>query len=388
MDMTDPATPEQMSSNHSQMEPERTSAVSESLKAKPAQAAKSYFEFACSRQFTAWLAEHNISLACTTYLNSQLMFISHNRSPGIGLETLPVIHRRPFARAMGLFVSSERLWLSTLFQIWRLDNINKSEQIEGDYDRCYLPTMAYTTGDLDSHDIAVDREGRVVFVNTLYSCLATLAEGFSFEPIWRPPFITKLAAEDRCHLNGLAMRNGEPAYVTAMSRSDVAGGWRDRRRSGGILLDVANGKIVLEGLSMPHSPRWYKDRLWLLESGTGYFGYADFERGRFEPVTFCPGYVRGLAFYKNFAVVGLSEQRESKFDGTSLLDNLAARDAEPRCGIMIVDLDSGDVVHQLRFDKGVGEIYDVDVLPGIVRPMVIGAGVDEIRRVIRVKSAY
>jgi uncharacterized protein (TIGR03032 family) len=262
-----------------------------------------------------------------------------------------------------------------------------NNQFEDNYDRRYLPTVAYTTGDLDTHDIAEDHEGRVVFVNTLYSCLATLAEGFSFEPIWRPPFITKLAAEDRCHLNGLAMRNGEPAYVTAMSRSDVAGGWRDRRRSGGILLDVVSGEIVLEGLSMPHSPRWYKDRLWLLESGSGYFGYADLEHGRFEPVTFCPGYVRGLSFYKNFAIVGLSEQREKKFDGTSLLENLAKHDAEARCGIIIIELNSGDIVHRLRFDQGVGEIYDVNVLPGVVRPMVIGAVTDEIRRVIRVKSA-
>ena len=77
--------------------------------------------------------------------------------------------------------------------------------------------------------VAIGGDGRIVFVNTLYSCLATLSERHSFKPIWRPPFISRLAAEDRCHLNGLAMRGGAPAFVTATSRSDAVNGWRARR---------------------------------------------------------------------------------------------------------------------------------------------------------------
>ena len=118
-----------------------------------------------------------------------------------------------------------------------------------------------------------------MFVNTLFSCLATVSERYSFRPLWKPSFISKLAAEDRCHLNGLAMENGVPRYVTAVSASDVADGWREQRREGGVVIDVATNEIVLEGLSMPHSPRLYQGKLWLLDSGSGYFGYADLALG-------------------------------------------------------------------------------------------------------------
>ena len=112
----------------------------------------------------------------------------------------------------------------------------------------------------------------MIFVNTLFGCLATFSPRASFQPLWRPPFLSALVPEDRCHLNGLAMRDGRPAYVTAVAASDVADGWRDRRRDGGCVIDVASGGIVASGLSMPHSPRWYRDRLWVLNSGTGEFG--------------------------------------------------------------------------------------------------------------------
>ena len=84
-----------------------------------------------------------------------------------------------------------------------------------------------------------------MFVNTLFSCLATLSETHSFAPLWQPPFVSRLAAEDRCHLNGLAMRDGEPRYVTAVAATDVADGWREQRRDGGVVIDVATGEIVL-----------------------------------------------------------------------------------------------------------------------------------------------
>ena len=53
-------------------------------------------------------------------------------------------------------------------------------------------------------------------MNTLFSCLAGLDSRYSFVPRWRPPFISALAAEDRCHLNGLAMVDGDaPAFLVA-----------------------------------------------------------------------------------------------------------------------------------------------------------------------------
>jgi uncharacterized protein (TIGR03032 family) len=248
-----------------------------------------------------------------------------------------------------------------------------------------VPRLSHVTGDLDVHDLAVDADGRLLFVNTLFGCLATVSDRHSFVPLYRPPFVSRLAAEDRCHLNGLAMRDGRPAYLTAVSEGDVVDDWRDHRHDGGVVIDIAANEVVLRGLSMPHSPRWHRGRLWLHNSGTGEFGYADLERGRFEPVTFCAGYLRGLDFVGDFAVVGLSEPRgERAFAGLALQERIEAKKAKPRCAIQVIDLRSGDVVHWVRFDTLLHEFYDVALLRDCARPMAIGFQTDEIRRVITI----
>jgi len=333
-----------------------------------------------SRQFPNWLAGQRLSLAFTTYQAGKLFFIGLQ-----GPDGRLSIFERTFNRCMGLCADGDALWMTSLYQLWRFENALEPGQAQDGYDRLYVPQVGFVTGDLDIHDLAIDRDSRVVFVNTLFSCLATTDERHSFTPLWQPPFITKLAAEDRCHLNGLAMADGQPAYVTSVSQSDVADGWRDRRADGGCLLDVASGEVVVDGLSMPHSPRFHQDRLWLLDSGTGFFGTVDVDAGRFEPLVFCPGYARGLSFIGDFAVIGLSKPRHNNtFQGLPLDGNLAERDAEARCGLMVVDLRSGDAVHWLRIEGVVEELYDVTVLPGVVRPMALGFKTDEIRRVITV----
>ena len=275
--------------------------------------------------------------------------------------------------------------MSSLYQLWRFENVLEHGQLVAGYDRLYVPQVGYTTGDLDIHDVAVEASGRVVFVNTLFGCLATISLTHSFIPLWKPPFISKLAAEDRCHLNGLALENGKAKYVTAVSQSDVADGWRDRRRDGGCVIDIQSNEIIASGLSMPHSPRVYRDKLWLLNSGTGHFGYIDRTNGNFEKVAFCPGYIRGLTFHGDFAIVGLSRSRENKtFSGLELDDNLKSGDAEARCGLHVIDMRSGDVVHWLRVEGVVTELYDVVSLPGVLRPQSLGFKTDEIRRVLRI----
>jgi uncharacterized protein (TIGR03032 family) len=295
------------------------------------------------------------------------------------------VFERTYNRCMGLYATPQTLYMSSLYQIWRFENSLEPGQGHDGYDRIYVPQMAWTTGDLDIHDIALDWDERIVFVNTLFGCLATVSEQYSFVPLWKPPFLSKLAAEDRCHLNGLAIENGAPRYVTSVSQTDVNDGWRDHRADGGTVIDVQSNDIVLTGLSMPHSPRLYRDKLWVLDSGTGFFGYVDRKNGKFEQVAFCPGYTRGLSFIGDFAVVGLSLNRENKtFQGLALEDNLTKRKAEPRCGLQVIDLRSGDVVHWLRIEGVVRELYDVSVLPGVRRPMALGFKTDEIRRMISV----
>jgi len=337
-------------------------------------------EITTSRQMLSWLAEQKISIALTTYQIGKLYFI------GLKPDNSLSVFERSFNRCMGLCATPNGLYMSSLYQVWRFENAFEAGQQQDSFDRLYVPRVGYTTGDLDIHDMAVDSNGRLVFVNTLFGCLATLSETHSFKPLWQPTFISKLAAEDRCHLNGLAMRDGQPAYVTAVSQSDVADGWREYRNDGGIVIDVNSDEIVCSGLSMPHSPRWHNGKLWLLNSGTGDFGCVNPDTGYFEPICFCPGYMRGLSFQGDFALIGLSRPRHNKtFSGLALEDNLKSRNAEARCGIQIIDLRTGDVVHWLRMEGVIEELYDVVTLPNVRRPMALGFKTDEIRRVLSIE---
>jgi uncharacterized protein (TIGR03032 family) len=330
-----------------------------------------------SRHFLPWLSAHGASLAVTTYHSNRLFLIGVKRDGRLS------VLQRIFERAMGLAATPERLWLASRWQLWQLDNVLVAGETEGDYDRLYKPHLAWTTGDIDVHDIALDGDGRPPFVNTLFSCLATLDPHHSFAPLWTPPFISRPAPEDRCHLNGVAMDGGEARFVTAVSCSDVAAGWRQQRESGGIVLDVDSGETVAEGLSMPHSPRLHDGRLWVLNSGAGELGTVDLASGRFEPVCFCPGYLRGLAFYRGFALVGSSKCREERtFSGLPLDDRLREKGAEARCGIFVVELATGTIAHWLELGGIVRELFDVQVLPGVRCPGAIGTRGKEIWGVV------
>lgn len=343
------------------------------------------FALTASRGFTAWLGRTGGSLAFTTYQAGKVFFL------GLRPDGSQWVHERTFARSMGLAVSPDArtLLLATHYQLFRFDNLLPAGQAAADgADAVYVPRVAWITGDLDLHDVAFDTAGRPLFVNTLFSCIAAASDGASFRPLWRPPFVSRLAPEDRCHLNGMAVEHGAVRYVTAVSRSDVADGWRDRRADGGIVVDVATDAIVCEGLSMPHSPRLHAGRLWLLNSGAGEFGFVDVAARRFVPVAFCPGYARGLAFAGGCAIVGLSLSRENRtFQGLPLDGALAGKGAEPRAGLIIVDLASGDTVAWVRLEGVVRELYDIAFIPGIRQPSAIGFRTDEIARLIAIDES-
>jgi uncharacterized protein (TIGR03032 family) len=338
-----------------------------------------WVEVTGSPHLSTWLAEQQVSLAFTTYQTGKLFLLGRNA------EGRLAVSERTFNRAMGLWADGQTLWLSTLYQLWRFENLLRPGELYQGHDRLYVPKVANTTGDLDIHDIQVDHTGRPLFVATSFGCIATLSERSSFSPLWRPPFLSKLVAEDRCHLNGLALADGRPRDATAVSTSDVVDGWRDRRQSGGVVLEIPEGRVIASGLSMPHSPRLYRGRLWLHNSGTGHFGSVDPGGGQFEPLTFCPGYLRGLAFVGDYAVVGLSRPRDDKtFGGLALEEELAKRAADARCGLLIIDLRTGNVAHWLRVEGLVRELYDVAALPHVSWPLALGFKTDEIQRTIAI----
>lgn len=338
-------------------------------------------EKSCSRGLAGWLAQHRLSLAITSYQSGRIYLVGSDKQGRVSF------FERIFERAMGVVGNAQRIYLGGLYQLWRFENVLRpNEIIHGQFDKCYVPRNAQTIGDLDIHELGIRKNGKVVFVNTKYSCLAELSQTHSFKAVWKPSFISKLAPEDRCHLNGLAMVDGEPKYVTAVCKSDSVDGWRERRRDGGVVIDVTTDEIVCEGLSMPHSPRWHNGKLWVLNAGTGQLGWVDFEKKAFVPHAFVPGFARGLSIIGNVAAVGLSKPRNQRFEGLQLDDELKKRDAEPWCGVQIISLTNGDVLNWIRFDGDMGEIFDISFLPNVKNPMMIGLRTNEIRDLITFES--
>jgi len=335
----------------------------------------------CSRSLAGWLGQNRLSLAITSYQSGRIYLVGSDKDGRVSF------FERIFERAMGVVGNAQRIYLGGLFQLWRFENVLRSNEImHGQFDKCYVPRNAQTIGDVDIHELGIRKNGKVVFVNTKFSCLSELSPTHSFKAIWKPKFVSKLAPEDRCHLNGLAMVDGEPKYVTAVCRSDSVDGWRDRRQDGGVVIDIETDEIVCEGLSMPHSPRWHNGKLWLLNAGTGYLGWVDFEKKAFVPHAFVPGFARGLSILGNVAAVGLSKPRNQRFEGLQLDDELKKRDAEPWCGVQIISLTNGDVLNWIRFDGDMGEIFDISFLPGVKHPMMIGLRTAEIRDLITFES--
>jgi uncharacterized protein (TIGR03032 family) len=322
------------------------------------------FRYTQTESFPALLHQQGASLLVTTYQANKLLVV---RAAGAGLSTLV----RTFDQPMGLVVDARGLTLGTRTHIWTFRNapdIAARVEPAGQHDACFLPRSCQVTGDIRVHELAWVRE-ELWIVNTRFSCLCTLHPDYSFVPRWRPPFVTALAAEDRCHLNGLALVDGQPRYVTALGQTDTPGGWRPAKADGGCLLDVPGGAVVACGLSMPHSPRWHDGRLWLLESGRGRLVVVDVPGGRRQTVAELPGFTRGLALAGPYAFVGLSKIRAtSAMDGVPLTE----RRGELKCGVAVVDVRHGGLVALLEFQSAVEEIFDVQLLPGVRFPEVMG----------------
>lgn len=322
------------------------------------------FLYTQTESFVQILLRFGASLVVSTYQANKLLAV---RAKADGLSTLV----RSFDKPMGMAVSGGRLAVGTRHAVWFLKNapdIAGRVEPAGLHDSCWLPRTAHITGDMGVHEIAWGGDDLWI-VSTRFSCLCTLQPDYSFVPRWRPPFISALAAEDRCHLNGLAMADGKPRYVTALGTGDAPGGWRKDKPRGGCLIDVDSGEFVARGFCMPHSPRLVHERLWVLESGTGRLVSVDVQTGHKETVTELNGFARGLAILGPYALIGLSKIR-----ATSAMDGvpLAERRDELKCGVAAVDLRNGNIAGFLEFQTAVEEIFDVQVLHGTRFPEVVG----------------
>lgn len=322
---------------------------------------------------TELLGQAGCSLLVSTYQAGKLVAIGQAEGK---LE----LSFHNFEQAMGVAVGTDRVAVGAHNQVWMLARnreVAPSIKPAGRHDCAFLTRSAVTTGEIRGHELAwgEDERGRseLWVVNTLFSCLATLDPAYSFVPRWRPPFITALAAEDRCHLNGLALNDGRPALVTAMAATDTPGGWRDDKARTGRIIEVESGETVTAGLAMPHSPLLHRGRLLVLNSGLGTLERVDERSGNREVVASVPGFARGLACHGNLAFVGLSRIRETAVFGelpiTEHRDDLL-------CGVGVIDLSSGRTVATLVFESGIEEIFDVQVIPGARFPAISGPHTD------------
>ncbi|MBL4672627.1 MAG: TIGR03032 family protein [Arenicella sp.] len=309
-----------------------------------------------TKTFSELLNKAKLSLAVTTYQAKKLVLL---RAQGEQINT----HFIDMDRPMGLAFQNGRLSVgsgNTIVDYFNSANAAAKLESATHHDAVFLHRRTHVTGDIDVHEMAFDDGGELWLINTKMSCLCTLDVNYSFVPKWKPPFISKYDSTDRCHLNGLAMRDGKPRYVTALGVSDEAAGWRTNKASGGIVMDIKSDKIIADGLSMPHSPRWYKDRLFVLESGAGRLLTIDLQTGHKTTVAEVPGFCRGIDFIGRYAVIGLSQIRETAmFAGLPL----TKRKEDRRCGVWIVDLVSGESAGYLSFNTGIEEIFSVQVLP-------------------------
>jgi uncharacterized protein (TIGR03032 family) len=316
-----------------------------------------------SASFVRVLADLKVSLLVSTYQAGKVAVVQVR-----GDDLFITYHN--FERAMGIAVSREQIAVGTNTQVWFCVASPQPVQPSGAgnrFDAYYLTRGCHYTGEIHGHEMEWSNR-ELWIVNTLFSCLCTIGGSHSFVPRWKPRFVSKLASEDRCHLNGLALDNGHPRFVTSLGETDVARGWRDDRVSGGCLIDVSSGQILLRGLCMPHSPRLHQGGLWFVESGCGRLVAVD-PQGRTVKVAELPGYARGLTFQGPYAFVGLSKMRaNSSNEGLPIAQSIDSL----KCGVAAVELATGQVTALLEFDAGIEEIFDVRVNPFARSPLFSG----------------
>ncbi|ELR68489.1 hypothetical protein C900_00323 [Fulvivirga imtechensis AK7] len=319
--------------------------------------------FSCSHSpnLPELLNQLGCTIVISTYQAGKVIMISAINDNS--LIQLP----RNFQKPMGLAFKGNKMAVATTNEVLILGNApqmapNYPKQTNT-YDALFLPRSVYYTGALDIHDL--EWVGNEIWaVNTLFSCLAVVDEEYSFKPKWKPAFISDLSPLDKCHLNGLAMVNDKPGYVTALGESDTPEGWRKNKSNGGIIIDVESNEVIARGLAMPHSPRIYNDQLFALLSATGELIKVNTQSGRYEVIKKFDGFVRGMTRHGDYLFVALSRLREN----SSTFNDLPIAKRSLFCGIVILHMPTAGIVGYLKYENSVEEIYDIKVIPGFKRP--------------------
>lgn len=316
----------------------------------------------------ALLHDLRCSLVISTYQAGKIIFLSP--SAGNKIIQLPRTFSKPMGIAVGENHPSQKMAIACKEEIIVFANsaeLGKHYPVKpGTYDAFFVPRITYHTNNVDIHDLLWGNDN-LFAVNTLFSCIVTFDDNYNFTPYWVPPFISKLVSEDRCHLNGMIMTGGKPHYATCFGKSDTFQGWRENITKGGLLFDTIRNESIAENLPMPHSPRMINGEIYLLLSATSELVKINLNKGNYDVITKLNGFVRGMSFYKDHLFIGLSKLRKS----STTFSKLDISDKPMNTGIAIVHLPSGNVTGEITYESSVEEIYDVHVLPEVLRPNIL-----------------
>ena len=325
--------------------------------------------FAC--QYTSQVPELLMRLGCTlaitTYQAGKLVLISPKDEHT--LIQLP----RTFDKPMGIAEDTEKDKLALACRDTVQVFANSKDlaayypPAPQKYDALYMPRLTYHTGQVDIHDLNFGKGGKLYAVNTLFSCIISLDDDYNFTPYWKPWFVDRIASEDRCHLNGMAMQDGLPKYTTAFNTGNTHQSWRENITKTGVIMDITTNEVIVDGLAMPHSPRIYNGELYCLLSATSELIKVDVEKGTYETIIKVDGFVRGMDLYQDYLFIGLSKLRKN----SSTFAKLDFADAANVAGIMIVHLPTASLAGKITYETSLDEIYDVHVLASKLRPNIL-----------------
>lgn len=322
------------------------------------------FEISFNREITEILYKENISLLISTYQAGRV--IALGSLDGATLHQVPIGFKKP----MGIAVQENKIAIAGINELYFFSNnedvVSSMNENPKNFDALYMQRAIYNTSNLDVHDIGFG-DGILWGVNTLFSCICTFDINYSFRPKWKPPFISHLVPEDRCHLNGLVLENNIPAYVTALSQTNTREGWRDNIHDSGVLMEVPSGKVLIDGLSMPHSPIKVGDKIYLLESGTGDLISWDTKTQKTDVVYSFGKFVRGMCFHGGLLYIGFSKIRQS----SKSFNKLDVSEKSHKAGFLIFNLDYKTVVGELDYFDTVEEIYDIKIVKGLNKPLIV-----------------
>jgi uncharacterized protein (TIGR03032 family) len=325
--------------------------------------------FSCkyTPQIPQLLQQLNCSIAISTYQAGKVVFISAKDENS--LVQLP----RNFEKAMGIAEDTQKDKIAIACKDEVIVFRNSTDlarfypKAANKYDALYLPRNTFHTGAIDIHDLNFGNNGELYAVNTLFSSIVKIDDDYNFTPFWKPHFIDKIASEDRCHLNGMAMQNGRPKYATAFGNGNTYQSWRDNVTESGIVIDVENNTIIAEGLGMPHTPRIFNKDLYVLLSATGELVKINRETGTYEVIVKIDGFVRGMSLHKDYLFIGLSKLRKN----SSTFGKLPFAEKANEAGIVVIHLPTRSISGKITYLTSLDEIYDVHIFSDKKRPNIL-----------------